>query len=322
VSRILLLGATGTIGRATARELVGRGHDVVAFVRPDGGAERLERLPTAVECRAVDALAAASVSAEGFRGEPFDAVVSCMASRTGLPRDAWAVDHRAHLNVLDAAQKAGVHRFVLLSAICLQRPRLEFQRAKLAFEEALRTRGIDWSIVRATAFFKSLSGQVERVRRGKPYLIFGDGRLNACKPIGDEDLATFLADCITDPARRNRVLPIGGPGPALTPRDQGELLFSIAGRTPRFRSMPLGLMTGIVRGLDVLGRILPPLADKAELARIGHYYATESMLVWDPVARRFDADATPEFGRQTLGDYFAGMLRGEIQDDRGDHAVL
>ena len=41
-----------------------------------------------------------------------------------------------------------------------------------------------------------------RIETGEPYLIFGDGRLNACKPIGDEDLATFLVDCLADPTRR------------------------------------------------------------------------------------------------------------------------
>ena len=43
--------------------------------------------------------------------------------------------------------------------------------------------------MRPTAFFKSLSGQVERVRGGRPFLLFGDGTLTACKPISDADLA-------------------------------------------------------------------------------------------------------------------------------------
>ena len=58
-------------------------------------------------------------------------------------------------------------------------------------------------------------------------LLFGDGALTACKPISDRDLADFLAGCINDPSRHNRVLPIGGPGPALTPRQQGEQLFEL-----------------------------------------------------------------------------------------------
>ena len=38
------------------------------------------------------------------------------------------------------------------------------------------------------------------------------------------------------------------------------------------------------------------LADKAELARIGGYYTTESMLVLDPNTGRYDAAATPSSG--------------------------
>jgi divinyl chlorophyllide a 8-vinyl-reductase len=77
--------------------------------------------------------------------------------------------------------------------------------------------------VRPTAFFKSLSGQVARVQQGKPFLVFGDGTLTACKPISDDDLGDYLAGCLTRPdSRHNRVLPIGGPGPAITPRQQGE----------------------------------------------------------------------------------------------------
>jgi hypothetical protein len=39
---------------------------------------------------------------------------------------------------LHTAQAAGVKHFVLLSAICVQKPLLVFQQAKLAFENALR----------------------------------------------------------------------------------------------------------------------------------------------------------------------------------------
>jgi divinyl chlorophyllide a 8-vinyl-reductase len=41
---------------------------------------------------------------DGFRGERFDALVSCLASRTGAPRDAWAIDHQAHVHALEAAR--------------------------------------------------------------------------------------------------------------------------------------------------------------------------------------------------------------------------
>jgi divinyl chlorophyllide a 8-vinyl-reductase len=264
----------------------------------------------------------ASLERDGFRGERFDVLVSCLASRTGFPADAWAIDYQAHVDALAAAKVAGVTQMVLLSAICVQKPRLAFQHAKLAFEQALISSGLSYSIVRPTAYFKSLAGQIERVRRGKPYLVFGDGLLTACKPIGDDDLADFLAGCLDEPDRQNRILPIGGPGPALTPRQQGEIIFELLGRTPRISRVPIMLLGTIVGGLGALGRIVPRLAAKAELARIGHYYATESMLVFDPVAGRYDADATPSTGSQTLREFYARLIQGEVTLERGDHAVF
>jgi divinyl chlorophyllide a 8-vinyl-reductase len=293
---------------------------VACFVRRDS--RGLSRLPAGTDLRFGDITEPGAFARDGLRGERFDAVVSCLASRTGAPRDAWAIDHDAHMAALDAAREAGVPHFVLLSAICVQKPRLAFQQAKLAFEQALIDSGLDWTIVRPTAFFKSLSGQVERVRRGRPFLVFGDGTLTACKPISDEDLARFLADCVDDPARRGRILPIGGPGPAITPREQGEMLFGLLGLRPRFRRVPVAMLDAIIGVLALLGRVAPSLADKAELARIGRYYATESMLVLDPATQRYDADATPSTGTDTLREHYARMLRGEAGDDRGEHAVF
>lgn len=314
--RLLLLGASGSIGQATARELIARGHELVCPVRD-----------AALRCPGAELLTGvldddAALQRLVARRPGWDAVISCIASRTGVAADAWAVDHGLNARVLRAAQRAGVPQFLLLSAICVQKPRLAFQQAKLAFERELMASGLRYTIVRPTAFFKSLSGQVARVRRGQPYLLFGDGRGTACKPISDADLARYLADCLTDPARHQRVLPIGGPGQATTPREQGEALFALLGRPPRFRAVPPRLLGAIAGGLDLAARLVPPLVAKAELARIGQYYATESMLVWDAARGRYDADATPSTGSDTLIEHHAALLRGELSLDRGAHAVF
>ncbi len=326
--RVFVLGGTGTIGRATVRALVDRGHEVVCCVRPTRtGDTALPQTAVAsmlagATVRRGDVTDATSLARDGFCGERFDVLVSCLASRTGVPRDAWAIDHQAHMTALEAARNAGVTHVVLLSAICVQKPRLAFQFAKLAFEKALVESGVTYSIVRPTAYFKSLSGQIDRVRRGKPFLLFGDGTLTACKPISDADLGAFLAECIDAPERRNRVLPIGGPGPAITPRQQGEQLFALLGLPPRFSRIPVRLLDVIIVALSTIGRLVPAAADKAELARIGRYYATESMLVWDPVAGRYDADATPSAGAETLFGYYETLVRGGAGPERREHAVF
>lgn len=326
--RVLLAGATGYIGRFVARELVTRGYAVTAVVRESNAEPGARRSDTLARMLPGCELCVAPVTdpsrlSGALEGRAFDAVISCIASRNGAPRDAWQVDCEGNKNLLDVGRRQGASHFVLLSAICVQRPRLAFQQAKLAFEATLQASGMDYSIVRPTAFFKSLAGQVERVLAGRPYLVFGDGRLTACKPIGEADLAGFLVDCLEDPDRRNRILPVGGPGPAITPREQGELLCRLAGKPVRIRSVTPKLFDAALAVLGPLSRLAPPLEAKAEFARIGRYYATESMLVWNEAAQAYDADATPSHGAETLDAFYARVLRdGLTGQELGAHKLF
>ncbi|MGX9355050.1 NAD(P)H-binding protein [Roseobacteraceae bacterium S113] len=321
--RVLVLGATGTAGQGTVRALAAQGHDVVCAIRPETLAAGMpDGLPDGVTLRACDPTNAAELEHAGFCGEAFDAVVSCLASRTGTPRDAWAIDHAAHSKALEIARAHGVWHFVYLSAICVQRPTLAFQQAKLAFEAELQASGLTYAIVRPTAFFKSLSGQVDRLRAGKPFLVFGDGAVTACKPISDDDLGRFIAECLTDNTRFDKILPIGGPGPAITPLEQGAMLFEALDITPAYRHVPLRLLDRIIGGLAVAGRFSTRAADKAELARIGRYYASESMLVYDHEHGRYAPDQTPEYGTETLSDHYRAMANGHRQTALREHAVF
>jgi divinyl chlorophyllide a 8-vinyl-reductase len=316
--KILLLGATGTIGRAMLPVLLTRGYQIVAFARPGAS---LGTLPDC-EVRYGDVTDPVSIIDDGFRGDQFDCIISCLASRNGAKDDAWRIDYQAHVDLLASAKAAGVRHFIMLSAICLQKPKLAFQHAKLAFEQKLIESGLTYSIVRPTAYFKSLSGQVDRVRKGKPFLLFGDGNLTACKPISDYDLACYIADCIPDKAMHNRILPVGGPTGPITPRQQGELLFLLMGKTARFRSVPVILIDAMVRCLTLAGYVIPAAAKKAELARIGRYYATESMLFWNNETGAYDAHATPSTGTQTLAEHYRGLVDSDASIDLGEHAVF
>ncbi len=311
--RIIIAGASGTIGRAVVRECTGRGLHVTALVRSKFAADLPEL--AGADCCVVDLDDAAALQAAFARIAPH-AVISCIASRSGAPDDAMRVDYQANSNLLTAALAADAGHFVLLSAICVQRPHLAFQRAKLQFEAELAAAPIVHTIVRPTAFFKSLSGQVKRVAAGKPFLLFGDGELTRCKPISDADLARFIADCLIDPESQDAVLPIGGPGPAINPREQGELLFELTGQEPKFRSVPVRLFDIAARVLSLGERRSGWFAEKAEYARIAKYYATQSMLVLDHATGQYSADATPEYGTQTLRDHYANLLKDELPHTR------
>jgi divinyl chlorophyllide a 8-vinyl-reductase len=103
---------------------------------------------------------------------------------------------------------------------------------------------------------------------------------------------------------------------------QGEYLFKAMGKPPNYKHVPVALLDVIIQVLSMLGWFVPSLAAKAELARIGRYYATESMLVWDAQTMRYDAQATPSFGTQTLFAHYDQLLAGQANVQLGEHSVF
>lgn len=326
---VAVFGSTGYIGRKVTDEMISRGFKVTPVARESSGiggkqgkSDVVSMFPDA-ECAFTDVTDTSAITKDVF-DEPKDVVVCCLASRTGGIKDSWDIDYQATKNCLDAAVASGAKHFVLLSAICVQKPLLEFQKAKLKFEAELQTTDdITYSIVRPTAFFKSLAGQVESVKKGGPYVMFGDGHLAACKPISEEDLAKFMADCVTESDKIDQVLPIGGPGEALDPAQQSEILFKLMGTEPKNLKVPVGLMDVVIGTLDGLGNVFPNLKEAAEFGRIGKYYATESMLVYDSASQTYDAAATPSYGETTLEMFFDKALKEGLEgQELGDQAVF
>ena len=65
------------------------------------------------------------------------------------------------------------------------------------------------------------------------------------------------------------------------------------------------------------------LQDSAEFGRIGRYYATESMLVWDDIQKKYIADATPSYGKVSLEQFFErAMKEGLAGQELGDAAIF
>ena len=65
------------------------------------------------------------------------------------------------------------------------------------------------------------------------------------------------------------------------------------------------------------------LQDSAEFGRIGRYYATESMLVWDNDQQKYVADATPSYGKESLEQFFERAVKeGLAGQELGDAAIF
>lgn len=305
-----MAGSTGYIGRAVVYELIQRGITTFALIRPQSlekNANIIQNQLNGAKLIECDVCDPKSVEMAMEICQP-SAVICCLASRSGIRRDAFAIDYEASSNFLKAFESLTSplpphkKQFVLLSAFCCGKPRLQFQLAKLKLEDEIREASslnkLHHSIVRPTAFFKSLDGQIENARKNQPIFYFGDGN-TAANAIAASDLAKFLVDCALNPesvGMKDQTRDIGGPDvPPITKLEQIELIYKTLGITDNKKkkkiSIPIKIFDVIISIFQILESLarglrqkhfVEKLNDAIELARIVHYYASEPMVAIGP----------------------------------------
>ena len=188
--RILVVGATGVLGRHVVPRLLERGHSVRAVVRS------IERAPLLRE-----------MGIEPVNGDILDAESLMEAARgceaaihiaTAIPRSGnrdWSLNDRIRRvgtrNLIEAATKHGVRRYVQQSIVFLygdrgqeivtesapMQPTPVIQSAA-DMEEIVRASSLDWCILRGGAFYGPGTGAEdewrEAAREGR-LLVPGDG---------------------------------------------------------------------------------------------------------------------------------------------------
>ena len=303
-TKVLLLGYTGYIGATLAKVLLEKNIQVVCPVRNKKPLKKNENI-VFVDMSQIESFL------ETSKVKP-TTVISCIASRKGGVTDSWDVEYTLNKFFLNLCKRTGINRFILLSAICVQKPTLEFQKAKLAFETLLKNSTLEYEIIRPTAFFKSLSGQIDRVKKGKSFLVFGNGELTTCKPISARDLSEFIIAFVLRKRAENKIHLVGGPGPPISPKNQAELLFKLSKNEKKITHISPKLFLVIIYVLMPLSKISKKIQDFREFLKIAYYYATESMLFWDEKNHAYSSKKTPEFGKDILEDYYKKILDKDI----------
>ncbi len=111
-SYIFLAGASRGVGREIAKCLIEQNQKVRALLRSEDSRPELEAM--GIKVVMADALDAAALEQAMLGDEPIHAVISTIG---GLPKDGERADFLGNKNLIDAAVKAGVQKFILVSSI-------------------------------------------------------------------------------------------------------------------------------------------------------------------------------------------------------------
>jgi NADH dehydrogenase len=239
---VLVTGATGFIGPHVVHTLRAQQMQVRALVRNPARAGRLTAWGAELAVGDVTDPASLRGACTGV-----DAVVHLVAIIKGRAADFERVMSEGTRNVVAAASKAGVRRFVLASALGLDersRDAVPYFAAKWEMERAVKESGLEHVIFRPSFVFGPDGGVLPtfiRLARLAPVTpIIGPGT-QRLQPIWVEDLAQYYSSALTEPAAANRTFDLGGPE-AVSWNELWERLKRVLGLRRPSVHIPFGVM--------------------------------------------------------------------------------
>jgi uncharacterized protein YbjT (DUF2867 family) len=252
--RVFVTGSTGFVGKHVARALLAQGFLVRCLVRPGSehdlkGFASIDRVPGDV--LEPDGL---TPSIEGCA-----AIVHLVGIIREQPSRGVTFERlhaQATRNMLELARKAGVPRYVQMSALGT-RPgaRAHYHRTKWEAEEAVRASGLDWTIFRPSIIFgrgDAFVSVLARVIKRLPFVpVLGTGRYRL-QPIPVEQVAEGFARAIRMPAAVRQTYDVAGPAPYAFVDLLDEIARALGRARARKLHVPLGPVRLVTRGLEWL----------------------------------------------------------------------
>jgi len=237
---VLVTGGTGFIGPHVVHALRGRDEHVRALVRDPSRATRLTAWGAELVTGDVTDPTSLRAACEGV-----DTIVHLVSIIKGSRADFDRVMTQGTRDLIAAAQDAGVHRFVLTSALGLDettKDAVPYYAAKWEMERTVKESGLDHVIFRPSFVFGRDGGVLPtfvRLARFAPVTpIVGPGT-QRFQPIWVEDLAAYYAHAVAEPV--SGTFELGGPDAVTWNEFWQRLKVALGVRRPAIH-MPFGVM--------------------------------------------------------------------------------
>lgn len=280
--QILVLGATGYLGRHVTRELHHRGHTIHAIIRSRTTAETIGPWGAPSLSGIVSEWIEGDISndnlVEGIT-ERIDYVVSCLGVTT-QKADPWDIDYKANLAVLADAEKNNVRGFCYVNVINGEKCPSRMTRAKTAFTNTLERSSVVSQVIDPPAYFSDMMQILTMVQKSGRLWTFapaGEVRIN---PIHGADLAVEVANRL-EAAQQGR-WKVGGPD-VFTWQDLADLAGKTIGRKATISKVPAWLLRLLLwtaerltpRKADMIRFLVWNMTNDAVGARTGTHHLAE-----------------------------------------------
>lgn len=218
---ILVVGGTGTLGGRIVHGLLDKGKDVRVLVRHNPISAAMAEQGLAHTPESLIAAGAQPVWGDLKDRASLDAAVAGVdtvittanAVKRGGEDTLETVDRQGTLNLIDAAKRAGVKRFLYASVqgASPDHPAPLFQ-CKAACEQALRESGMTYTFVQPAIFMEVWIGMIVGIplMTQQTITLIGGGD-HAHNFISEQDVADYFVAMIDNPAAYNQGVMIGGP---------------------------------------------------------------------------------------------------------------
>ncbi|DBB06761.1 TPA: hypothetical protein ACH3X3_009428 [Trebouxia sp. C0006] len=216
---VFVAGATGNTGKRVVQQLSAKGIQVLAGTRDPKKAEGLG-WNNSVKLVSADVTSSATELSAAMKGA--DAVICAIGSSGFNPKGPKTVDYEGTLHLVEAAKKAGVKKFVLMSSL-LTNGRDAGQGTnpnfivlnlfggvldqKLKAEKYLRASGLDWTIVRPGGLSNAPPQELGNLFVGKEDTLFA-GKESPGRSVSRETVAQVLVESVLQSSASNKVVEI------------------------------------------------------------------------------------------------------------------
>lgn len=234
--KLLVVGATGTLGRQIARRALDEGYEVRCLVRSQKKAAFLREWGAELVLGDLCKPETLSPALEGI-----SAVIDAATARATDSLSIREVDWQGNVNLIQAAKAANVERFIYLSILDAEKyPEVPLLEIKRCVELYLAESGLNYTILRPCGFLQGLIGQYAiPILENQSIWVMGTASPTAY--MDTQDIAKFAIRALKVPETENKSFPVVGQH-AWGADELIQLCENLSGRDARITRLPIGVV--------------------------------------------------------------------------------